>query len=38
VMAILETSFKSGANGRVLELPLTPSERAQHPQVIYTGA
>jgi predicted dehydrogenase len=36
VMAILETSFKSGANGRVLELPLTPSERAQHPQVVYT--
>jgi predicted dehydrogenase len=30
VMAILETSFESGALGRVLELPLTPSERAQH--------
>jgi predicted dehydrogenase len=28
VMAILETSFESGARGRVLELPLTPSERA----------
>ena len=38
VMAILETSFKSGANGRVLELPLTQSERAQHPKVVYTGA
>jgi predicted dehydrogenase len=37
VMAILETSFKSGANGRVLELPLTQSERAQHPKVVYTG-
>jgi predicted dehydrogenase len=28
VMAILETSFESGARGRVLELPLTPAERA----------
>jgi predicted dehydrogenase len=28
VMAILETSFESGASGRVLELPLTPAERA----------
>ena len=26
VMAILETSFKSGAEGRVLPLPLTPEE------------
>jgi predicted dehydrogenase len=38
VMAILETSFKSGTNGRVLELPLTQSERAQHPKVVYTEA
>jgi len=28
VMAILVTSFESGACGRVLELPLTPTERA----------
>jgi len=29
VMAILETSFQSGAQGKVLSLPLTPSERAR---------
>jgi predicted dehydrogenase len=29
VMAILETSFASGARGQVLPLPLTPAERAQ---------
>jgi predicted dehydrogenase len=29
VMAILETSFESGARGRVLPLPLTPGESAQ---------
>jgi predicted dehydrogenase len=34
VMAILETSFESGACGRVLELPLTSSERAPWHQVI----
>ena len=28
VMAILETSFKSGAEGKVLSLPLTERERA----------
>jgi predicted dehydrogenase len=34
VMAILETSFESGACGRVLELPLTSSERAPWHQVV----
>lgn len=29
VMAILETSFRSGAEGRVLSLPLTAEERAE---------
>ena len=29
VMAILETSFQSGAEGKVLLLPLTPGERAE---------
>jgi hypothetical protein len=29
VMAILETSFQSGAQGRVLPLPLTQEERAE---------
>ena len=29
VMAILETSFLSGAQGRVLPLPLTDAERAE---------
>jgi predicted dehydrogenase len=29
VMAVLETSFKSGADGRVLPLPLTPEELAE---------
>jgi hypothetical protein len=28
-MAILETSFESGARGQVLPLPLTPDERAE---------
>jgi len=28
-MAILETSFESGARGQVLPLPLTSEERAQ---------
>jgi hypothetical protein len=34
VMAILETSFESGARGQVLELPLTSSERARCNQVV----
>jgi hypothetical protein len=29
VMAVLETSFKSGATGKVLPLPLTPEELAE---------
>jgi len=31
VMAILETSFQSGASGEVLPIPLTPEERAEWP-------
>jgi predicted dehydrogenase len=39
VMAVLETSFKSGATGKVLPLPLTPEELAEwnHVPVIATA-
>jgi hypothetical protein len=39
VMAVLETSFKSGAMGKVLPLPLTPEELAEwnHVPVIATA-
>ena len=36
VMAVLETSFQSGAEGRVLPLPLTREERAEWPAITLT--